>query len=130
MVKSQFISDILDLMLDGGAEGISARNQLPFISENKFEYTGVGLCLNFSHDPESSNFKVSESELVLDGVKIETTEFPIECEARLVFTDGLINYLDIWSYYGEFPKHDLKKYTLKQIWKDSPGRTISTENTA
>ncbi|MPM45737.1 hypothetical protein SDC9_92428 [bioreactor metagenome] len=43
MVKSKYISDILNLLLNGDNEGLLARNQLPFITEENFDYTGGGL---------------------------------------------------------------------------------------
>jgi hypothetical protein len=127
MLKSKYISDILDLLLDGDSEGLSARNQLPFISEEVFEYTGGGLLLSFTHTDGINKYKVSKSDLVLDGVKIQTTEFSIESEARLFFKDGLINFLDIWCYYGDYPNRDMTKYTLTQNWGNSPNKVISTE---
>ena len=43
MIKSKFISDILDLILDG-----DVRNQKDYLTEKDYEYTGVGLFVNFS----------------------------------------------------------------------------------
>ena len=125
MIKSKYIYDILDLLLDGDEEGISAREQLSLITENDFEYTGIGVFVNFSHDSEIENYKLPSESLILNGVLIETTEFPLEAEATLFFTDGKINYLEIWCHYGEYPKQDLKKYTLTQKWKNSPAKRIS-----
>ena len=125
MIKSKYIYDILDLLLDGDEEGISGREQLSLITENDFEYTGSGVFVNFSHDSEIENYKLPSESLILNGVLIETTEFPLEAEATLFFTDGKINYLEIWCHYGEYPKQDLKKYTLTQKWKNSPAKRIS-----
>lgn len=128
MVKSKYISDILDLLLEGDNEGLSARQQLPFITEDNFDYTGGGLFVQFSHSDEITKHKVNKQDLILDGVKIQTTEYPIEADATLFFKDGLINYLEIWCYLGDYPNQDLKKYTLTQIWNNSPNKTITTEN--
>jgi len=128
MVKSKYISDILELLLDGDNEGLSARQQLPFITEDNFDYTGGGLFVRFSHSDEITKYKVNKQDLILNGVKIQTTEYPIEADATLFFKDGLINYLEIWCYLGDYPNQDFTKYTLTQIWNNSPNKTITTEN--
>jgi hypothetical protein len=125
MVKSKYISDILELLLDGDSEGLLARNQVPFITEKDFEYTGYGVFVNFSHSKEIIEFKVDKPKLILNGVKIEASELLIEADATLFFNDGVIDYLEIWCYPGNYPKQDLKKYTLTQIWDGSPGKTLS-----
>jgi hypothetical protein len=73
------------------------------------------------------DFKVGNDDLILNGVKIQTTEFPIEAEATLFFKHGIIDYLEICCYSGDYPKQDLAKYTLTQIWENSPKRFITTE---
>lgn len=60
MVKSKYISDILDLLLDGDNEGLSARQQVPFIAEDNFDYTGGGLFVRFSHSDEITKHKVNK----------------------------------------------------------------------
>ena len=127
MVQSQYISDILELLLDGDEDGLLAKQQLPFIADNEYEYTGGGLFVNFNHAGGILEFKLPKNDLVLHGVKIATTEYPIEADATLFFTDGLIGYLEIWCYAGDYPKQDLTKYTLTQVWENSPNRTITTE---
>lgn len=128
MVKSNYISDILNLLLDGDNEGLLARQQLPFITEENFDYTGGGLFVQFSHSDEITNHKVSKLDLILNGVKIQTTEYPIEADATLFFKEGIINYLEIWCYLGDYPNKDLTKYTLTQEWENSPNKTIMKEN--
>lgn len=124
MVKSKYISDILELLIDGDLDGITAREQLPYITEDNFEYTGGGLFVGFSKNEGIEKHKVSIPTLILNGVKIETSEFPIEADATLFFKDGLIDYLEIWCYLGDYPSQDLTKYTLTQIWEGSPNRKI------
>ncbi len=128
MVKSKYILDILNLLLDGDDEGLLARKQLPFITVKKFEYTIGGLFVDFSHEQEILEYKVAETNLVLGGVKIETTEFPIEADATLFFKNGIADNLEIWCYAGDYPKQDLTKYTLTQFWKNSPNKVFKTEN--
>jgi hypothetical protein len=128
MIKSKYISDILELLLDGDSDGLSARKQLLYISEENFDYNCGGLFVKFSHKDEIVNHKVSKLDLVLNGVKIQTSEFSIEADATLFFKDGIINYLEIWCYLGDYPNQDLTKYTLTQIWENSPNRIIKTVN--
>ena len=127
MIQSKYISDIVELLLDGEDDSVSAKQQLPFITEEKFDYTGTGLFVNFSHSKKITKYKISATDLILDGVKIQNTELPIEANAILFFTNGLIDYLEIWCYLGNYPNRDLTKYTLTQIWKNSPKRIITTE---
>jgi hypothetical protein len=124
VINSKYISDILELLLDGDEETLYARQQLPFITEKSFNYTGGGLFVNFTHSDEIINYKISNN-LLLGEVKIQTTEFPIEADATLFFKDGLIDYLEIWCYSGDYPKQDLTKYTLIQIWENSPNKIIT-----
>jgi len=128
MIKSKYISDILNLLLDGDNEGLLARQQLPFISEDNFDYTAGGLFVRFSHSDEIAKFKVNKQDLILNGVKIQTTEYPIKADATLFFKNGVIDYLEIWCYLGDYPNQDLTKYTLTQEWENSPNKTITTEN--
>jgi hypothetical protein len=126
MVKSKYISDILNLLLDGDNEGLIARQQLTFITEDNFDYTGGGLFVRFSHSDGIAKYKLNKQDLILNGVKIQTTQYPIEADATLFFKDGLINYLEIWCYLGDYPNQDLTKYTLTQIWENSPNKSITT----
>lgn len=52
MVKSKYISDILELLLDGDEESLLAKSQLPFITEKDFSYTGSGFFVDFTHSKE------------------------------------------------------------------------------
>ena len=46
MIKSKYIYNILDLLLDGDDVGILARKQIEFLTENDIEYTGGGVVIN------------------------------------------------------------------------------------
>lgn len=118
----------MNLLLDGEKELLIARQQIPFLTEERFDYTGSGLFVRFSHSTEIEQFRIEHQNLMLDGVKIETSEFPIEAEATLFFTDGIIDYLEIWCYLGNYPSKELTVYTLSQKWKNSPNKTVSTES--
>lgn len=131
MIKSKYINDILDLLLDGDDEGISTKKQLEYLSEDKFNYTGSGVFVTFAHTENARNFKTEKLDFVLDGVTVVSSEYPIECYAILFLTEGIIDYLEIWCFNGEdYPQKDLIKYTLTQTWTNSPEKTISTETTS
>jgi hypothetical protein len=95
VIKSAYILDILDLLLDGDAEGTFSRGQIQFLSEEEYEYTGGGLLLSFSHTDDIFQFRSRNPNLTLDGVKIVSTEFSIEAEATLFFKNGIISNLDL-----------------------------------
>jgi hypothetical protein len=58
MVKSKFISDILELLPDGDNEEVLAKKQFPFITEKDFDYTAGGLFISFCHSKEIIEPKV------------------------------------------------------------------------
>jgi hypothetical protein len=126
MIKSKFISDILDLMLDGADIG-DVRNQKDYLIEKDYEYTGVGLFVNFSHVDGIDKFKAKNESLIIDGLVIKSKELEIGASVTMFFTDGLVNYIDIWSYDGNFPRKELETYTLTQEWIGSPGRQLIVE---
>lgn len=128
MIKSNYILDILNLLLDNNKDGLVARQQFPFLTDVNFVYTDSGLFISFKHRSGSEVYKTNNESLVLDGVKIQSEKPQIEAHAILFFKGGLIDYLEIWCYQGDYPKSDLTKYTLTQIWHNSPYKIITTEN--
>ena len=124
MIKSNYIKDILELILDSDEEGLFAKQQIPYLTEIEFDYTGSGLFVYFEHNTEIEKFKTAKPNLVLDGVKIKSDEHKIEGQATLFFKDGLIDNLEIWCYEGNYPKNDLTNYTLTQTWLNSESKTI------
>jgi hypothetical protein len=126
MIKSKFISDILDLILDGDDIG-DVRNQKDYLTEKDYEYTGVGLFVNFSYVDGIDKFKAKNENLIIDGLVIKSKELKIGASVTMFFIDGLVNYINIWSYDGIFPKNELETYTLTQEWIGSPGRQLIVE---
>jgi len=129
VIKSEYITRILELLLDGDKEGLLARQQMPFLVDTNYDYTSGGLFVSFEHLQGVEKFKVDKTDLILNGVKIETDEYPIEADATLFFKNGLIDYLEIWCYNGNYPKKDLTRYTLMQIWDTSTKRTMTVKET-
>lgn len=124
MLKSKFISDILDLILDGDEAGIKAKSQIQFISESDYEYTVAGVFVGFQHENGIEKYRCEKNDLILDGVEIKSPELEIGANCTLFFSDGIIDNLEIWSYGGDYPKSDLTKYELTQVWENSPQKTI------
>jgi hypothetical protein len=127
VIKSKYISDILDLLLDGDNEGVAVRPQLEFLTDAKYDHTGSGLFVTFSHSDGIGRYKYFKDDLVLLGVKITTSEYPIEAEATVFLKNGFIDNLEIWCYKGDYPQKDLAKYTLTQAWDNSDAKQITTE---
>ena len=125
MIKSSYINDILELLLDSDEDGLFAKQQIPFLTEIEFKYTGSGLFVYFGYNIEIEKFKTAKPNLVLNGVKINSDKHNIEGQATLFFKDGFIDNLEIWCYEGNYPKNDLTNYTLTQTWLNSENKTIS-----
>jgi hypothetical protein len=127
MIKSKFILNILDLLLDGDNFGIKFRPQLNFLTESDYEFTHMGVFVGFSHDTGIEVYRAVNDKLILNGVIIRSKEHELEAEAMLHFSNGLADNLEIWCYCGEYPSAEMEKYSLTQEWIGSPGRKIVVE---
>ncbi|WP_375562982.1 hypothetical protein ACE193_10800 [Bernardetia sp. OM2101] len=127
MIQSQFVYNILDLLLDEdeGENEIKARLQLEYLTENHYEYTGVGVFIGFVYDEGIEKHKVTEDKLILSGVEIKSDELEIGADVHLFFTNGIIDFMEICSYDGVYPKSELKTYSLEQIWEGSSRKKIT-----
>ena len=124
MIKSRFIQDILALLLDGDKEGMETKRQIDFISESKFDYTGAGVFISFDHSDGIEKYKAEKPDLILNGVTIKSPELEIGADSTLFFKNGLVDYLELWSFDGVYPKNEILEYELTQEWKGSPMRKI------
>ena len=125
MIESTFISNILQLLIEGNDYEARLKSQLSFLTESSREYTGIGAFVNFDHVDGIIRFKTEQDDLILDGVKITARELNMDANASLFLKDGIISYLEIWCCFGEYPHMDLTQYTLQQVWENSPNRTIT-----
>src|SRR5688572_10440884 len=98
MIKSKYISDILDLLLDGDDLGQKARLQIDFLTETNYDYTGGGLFVSFDHADGIEQYRLTLDKTVINGVEIRSTDLEIAAEAMVHTINGLIDYLEIWSY--------------------------------
>ena len=124
MLKSKFITNILELLLDGDEEGIKAKSQIEFVIESDYKYTGNGVFIEFEHKNGIEKYRFKEDKLILDGVEIKSSELENGADCTLFFSNGIIDYLEIWNKGGTYPNEELKEYELLQTWKNSPQKTI------
>ncbi len=124
MLKSKFIADILELLLDGDNYGIKTRLQIDFITESDYEYTGNGVFIGFEHTNGIEKYRFEKDDLIIDGVEIKSSELEIGENCTLFFSNGIIDNLEIWNYAGTYPNTELKDYELTQTWENSPKRKI------
>ncbi|MFC3811427.1 hypothetical protein [Lacihabitans lacunae] len=128
MIKCKLIANILDLLLDGDNDGLTLRNQINFLTDTRYNYTGAGVFVTFSHSDQISKYKLERHELVINGVDIKDEAGNIDADAQVFVKNGLIDYLEIWSRTGDYPDKELDNYTLTQVWDKSPSRQIKKAN--
>ena len=124
MVKSKFIYDILDLLIDGDDSRYLA-SQLNCIEVDNIDYTGTGVFVHFRHLPQVINYLFKEPGVYLDGVTVESPELEGKASASLHFVDGIIDNLEIWSTSGSYPAKELSNYTIRQDLSVGRGRSIT-----
>jgi hypothetical protein len=124
VIKSNYIRDILDLLLDGDTDGKAFRWQIALLIDISYHYTGSGVFVSFSLEAVDPKYQFPEIDLVLNGIQISSTSENIEAEAQIFIKNGHIDYLEIWSKNGVYPKRELNSYILTQAWRNSPGRNI------
>lgn len=125
MIKSNFVADVVELLLDGNPDGIASRPQLALISDTLYGYTSRGMFVSFSHPDNISSYKSTKADLTLQGVKITSPELEFEAEATLYFKKGIIDRMEISCSRDAYPRCELTKYTLVQLWDG--GRQLSKE---
>ncbi len=124
MIKSKFIIDILDLLLDGDDDGLKLRHQLDYLTDENYNYTGTGLFVTFSHNDNISKKRIQKDKFVLNGLLIKSSDLEIGADATIFITNGIIDYLEIWSQSGNYPMSELTDYVLTQDWDAFPKRQI------
>lgn len=118
MIQSQFIEDILVFFAHEIAPEFPLSNQIPYLTETAFEYTGVGLFVSFSSTKDVTNFKLPEDIGGFWGVKITSTVLEIYADVILRIQQGIIDYLEIFSVGGPYPEHDLPDYVFSRYASD------------
>ena len=127
MIHSKLILDIFDLMADGYEFAGLLLGQIPHLTEAKFDHTGLGLFVTFSHNSEVESYRIladfngtTKKEGVnsrLNGVEMRNEALGILADADIVLTNGIVDYLEVFNKIGEdFPLEIPKNYELHQIW--------------
>lgn len=119
MIKSNFILEILDSLFDDDNDSLKLRRQLEYLTDANYNYTGSGLFVKFSHDDNISSIRIDKDNMVLSGVLIKSSELKLGADAMVFITNGIINYIEIHSRCGNYPKRELTDYFLSKIWKES-----------
>ena len=81
----------------------------------EYEYTGTGLFVHFERQKEIEAFKIINDK-ILNGLFIKSIELELGAEAILFVKRGIIDYLEIWSHSGNYPKFEITKYELIDGW--------------
>lgn len=123
-IKSEFVRNILTLLFDEVGEDDGNMKNLNYLIDSKYEYTGQGVFVSFSYEMGVENYQL-KSNGIYNGVVIESTDFEGEAEAIAFTKDRMVNYLEIWSYNGSYPKKELSSYVITQRCEGSPGRSLS-----
>lgn len=124
MPLSRFYLDLLDLLLDGDAEGIFFRHHMHLLRVSSHIYTGVSVWVTLSYTENISVPRYHKDVGVLDGVTIYSASVPLSASASLHYKNGLIECIEILGHGSEYPKKQLTSYTLVQDWVGSPHRRI------
>jgi hypothetical protein len=119
---TRLVEDLLDLILDCDKEGILLRKQIPYLIDVDYEYTGVGLYVTFNTKEGIEDFLYNGKAGRLDRVEIKSEELGIGAEASVSFSNGRVQYLEIWSYDGIYPKKELTSYTARQLFISDPDK--------
>ncbi|MGQ7869800.1 hypothetical protein [Sunxiuqinia sp. sy24] len=117
MINSKYINDILNKLIETESDYDLLKAQVDLLEIKDLEYTCTGLFVHFIKPISIERFKITEDK-VLDGLIIKAKEQELDAEGMLFIKNGLIDYLEIWSRSGEYPKHEIMKYELIQGWID------------
>jgi hypothetical protein len=128
MIQSKFILDVLehslnyegtDIILDDGINYWAlARPQIKYLTDIEYDYTGVGLFVNFSHTEEALKYKSPVEGGPLGGIDIKSPDLEDSAYTLLWFKNGIIDSLEIFSGVGDYPKRDLKDYSFMVLPKN------------
>ena len=120
MIKSKFILDLLHASLtsngviyeDGIQYGKLASPQIEYLTDVKYDYTGLGLFVTFSHTEEALKYKSSIENGPLGGIDIKSHDLESYANTTIFFEDGIMSSLEIFSVAGDYPKKDLENYSF------------------
>jgi hypothetical protein len=115
MITNQFVADILDLVLEEEKDGPVLRKQIPYLIEDKHDYTGMGVFISFAHHDGIEPYRLdNERTIELNEVNLESSELAAGGAAVVHVNEGLIDCIEIWANDGNYPDSELTDYTLTQ----------------
>jgi len=124
MIKSELISNILELTVEGEPFENQLFEQIELLADYRFEHTGIGMYIHFEVDEKAKVHQLSKSQLKemfgnfnhdLTKFELINTSINVLADLTIHFTDGIIDCLEIWNKLGEYPKEELLTYQLKRI---------------
>lgn len=123
MIKWEFVSNIIELTIEDEKFEDILFEQIRHLIEKEEEHTGVGLYVYFKYEPEIEKYRLTESQLAelfggsahrLEKFELINSEINLLADTIVHFSNGLINYLEIWNKLGDYPKGELVTYELKR----------------
>ena len=123
MIKSELISDILELNVEGEKFEDLLFKQIDHLIIKEEEHTGVGLYVHFRYDKEIERYRLSDSQLdelfgnfnhQIENFELINSDMEILADTTVHLTDGLIDCVEIWNKLGDYPKEELITYELKR----------------
>lgn len=112
MIQNKFIKDIVDYIVKETESIFHLSRQTPFLTENEFSYTGVGLFVSFSLDCNKTDY-LTDITVNLFGARIVSPNLPLGATAHIFLESGIIRYLEILANSGEFPQKEIVNYRLE-----------------
>ncbi|WP_276134309.1 hypothetical protein [Polluticoccus soli] len=114
MITNQFITDILDLVLEEDSNGLALRKQIPYLIEDEHDYTGMGVFISFAHHEGIEPYRLGNETIELNEVDLKSSELASGGAAVVHVNEGLIDCIEIWANDGNYPDGELTDYTLSQ----------------
>ncbi len=124
MIKSEFVSTIIEVTFEGEKFEDLLLEQIQHLSEKEENYTGSGLFLYFQHNNAIENYRLSRAQLNeicgegcdhLTKFELINPQLKVLAYVTVHFSKGLVSYVEIWNKLGEYPKEELLSYELQRI---------------
>nr|WP_294859721.1 hypothetical protein [uncultured Fluviicola sp.] len=123
MIESKLTLDIITSTLQGEKYEEQITRQLEHLEEVEYEHTGSGLLIFIEYRKAAKEFWLTDAQLhelfgestpELSKVELINDELKIQADTSIHFTNGLIDYVEIWNNLGDYPEEDLVSWQLKR----------------
>lgn len=124
MIISEFISNIIEITIEGEKFENLLFNQIQYLTENKTEHTGVGVCVYLEPVKGIEKYQLSKPQIdeMFGILNQQLTKFElinsnenVLADLTVHFSNGLIDCVEIWNKLGDYPMQELISYELKRI---------------